>query len=145
MTRHHFLRIMEDLDVQIKVLEVEEGVQAAWDESQIVVQRALVNHVSGNVVLDGLEDQIIFEYLAELDVSYELLDIELRKSDEALGEVSQELDALQVFIDLLFALNLRVDGFEQFQFVDACFGAADDQLQGLVRKLEQIFANDWII
>ena len=56
MTWHDFILIVEDLDVEIEVLEVEEGVEAARNKPEIVVQGFLVNYISGYVVLDGLED-----------------------------------------------------------------------------------------
>lgn len=56
VTRHHLLRVVQYLYVQVKVLEVEERVKTARYESQVIMQSVLIYDISGNVVLDCFED-----------------------------------------------------------------------------------------
>lgn len=80
---------MEHLYVQIKMFEVKESVKSARYKSQIIMQSILINDISYNIVLNGLENQIVFKNFTKLDVGYQFFHIKLWNSYITLSQVSQ--------------------------------------------------------
>lgn len=74
----YFLAIIMNLNVEVKVLEIEKCVNTTRLKSQVILKGVLIQDFLGHIKLYRLKNTVIFENLAALDISNQSFDIKLR-------------------------------------------------------------------